>query len=69
MIQWANHYSKIIPELDLLNASMNGVKLTNALAGKRAKELGVVVNSRFIELLKKSSGGINNLEKASGKDK
>ena len=41
LIEWANHYSKTIPELSLLNASMNGVKLTNAIAGKRAKQQGL----------------------------
>jgi len=60
LIQWANHYSKIIPELDLLNASMNGVKLTNALAGKRAKELGMKAGypDLFLPVAKQNKHGL-----------
>lgn len=41
LFQWAKLSEAKYPQLKLLYASMNGVRLTSALAGKRAKEQGL----------------------------
>jgi len=41
VFQWAALNEAKMPALKLLSGSMNGVKLTSALAGKRAKEQGL----------------------------
>lgn len=41
IFEWANLNLKKYPQLRLLNASMNGVKLTSKQAGMRAKQVGM----------------------------
>ena len=50
VFQWAKLNQRKYPQLQLLHSSMNGVKLTSALAGKRAKELGMIVGLPDISL-------------------
>ena len=41
IFEWANMSIRKYPELKLLNASLNGVKLTSKVAGARAKQGGM----------------------------
>ena len=41
IFEWANMSIRKYPELKLLNASLNGVKLTSKVAGARAKQSGM----------------------------
>ena len=41
VFEWANLMTKMYPCLAFLNSSQNGVKLTSAIAGARAKKSGM----------------------------
>ena len=41
IFEWANMSIRKYPELKLLNASLNGVKLTSKVAGAKAKQSGM----------------------------
>lgn len=45
IFEWANMSIRKYPELKLLNASLNGVKLTSKVAGARAKQSGMKKDS------------------------
>lgn len=50
IFEWAKLSETKYPELKLLHASMNGVKMTNSLTGKRAKETGLLCGIPDIHL-------------------
>lgn len=60
IFEWSNLNIKKYPELKLLNASLNGVKLTSKLSAKRAKQSGMKKGfpDLFLPIAKKGFYGL-----------
>lgn len=60
IFEWANLNIKKYPELRLLNSSLNGVKLTSKIAGKKAKLSGMKKGypDLFLPIAKKDFHGL-----------
>jgi hypothetical protein len=69
LFTWARYSRCAYPSLDLLEGSMNGVKLTKAQAGK-AKAAGMLTGSHDVKLPVKRGGYIGlSIELKAGKNK